>query len=94
MAASEQEEDEFAPSKKGLNIAAVVGVFGAILCLLLPPLFGLIDPSARWSVAVASTALSFSAIAYLALLLLVGGLFSALRNSVDHEDSVRSASKI
>jgi N-acetylglucosaminyldiphosphoundecaprenol N-acetyl-beta-D-mannosaminyltransferase len=78
MAASEQEEDEFAPSKKGLNIAAVVGVIGVILCLLLLPLLGLIDPGARWSVAVASTALSFSATAYLALLLLVGGVVSFL----------------
>ena len=78
MAASEQEEDEFAPSKKGLNIAAVVGVIGAILCLLLPPLFGLIDPSTRWTVALTSTALSFSAPAYLALLLLVGGIVSVV----------------
>jgi bacteriorhodopsin len=74
MAASEQEEDEFAPSKKGLNIAAVVGVIGAIICLILPPIFGLIDPGTRWSVAVASTVISFSATAYLALLLLTGGL--------------------
>jgi N-acetylglucosaminyldiphosphoundecaprenol N-acetyl-beta-D-mannosaminyltransferase len=78
MAASEQEEDEFAPSKKGLNIAAVVGVIGAILCLLLPPLFGLIDPSTRWTVALTSTALSFSAPTYLALLLLVGGIVSVV----------------
>jgi hypothetical protein len=82
MAASEQGEDEFAPSKKGLNIAAVVGGIGAILCLLLPPLFGLIDPSARWSVAVASAALGFGATAYLVILLLVGGVvsFVARRN--------------
>jgi N-acetylglucosaminyldiphosphoundecaprenol N-acetyl-beta-D-mannosaminyltransferase len=75
MAASEQEEDEFAPSKKGLNLAAVIGVIGAILCLLLPPLFGLIDPGARWSVAIASTALSFSAIAYLGLLVALASIF-------------------
>ena len=78
MAASEQEEDEFAPSKKGLNIAAVVGGIGAILCLLLPPLIGLIDPGARWSAAVASTALSFSAIAYLVLLLIAGGSIAVI----------------
>jgi len=82
MAASEQEEDEFAPSKKGLNIAAVVGVIGAILCLLLPPLFGLIDPSARWSVAVASTALGFGATAYLVLLLLVGSVLSVVAKRI------------
>jgi N-acetylglucosaminyldiphosphoundecaprenol N-acetyl-beta-D-mannosaminyltransferase len=78
MAASEQEEDEFAPSKKGLNIAAFVGVIGAILCLLLPPLFGLIDPGGRWSMAVASTALSFSAVAFLVVLLTVGSLTGLL----------------
>jgi N-acetylglucosaminyldiphosphoundecaprenol N-acetyl-beta-D-mannosaminyltransferase len=70
MAASEQEEDEFAPSKKGLNIAAVVGVIGAILCLLLPPLFGLIDPKAGWHIAVSCAGFSFSAAAYLGLLVL------------------------
>lgn len=81
MAASEQEEDEFAPSKKGLNIAAVVGGISAILCLLLPPLFGLIDPGARWSVAIASTALSFSAPTYVALLLIAGLLIDLGKNT-------------
>lgn len=78
MAASEQEEDGFAPSKKGLNIAAVVGVIGAILCLILPPLFGLMDVDDRWSAAVCSTALSFSAITLLILLLALGSLISLL----------------
>jgi N-acetylglucosaminyldiphosphoundecaprenol N-acetyl-beta-D-mannosaminyltransferase len=94
MTASEHEEDEFAPSKKGLNIAAVVGSIGAILHLLLPPLFSLIDPSARWSVAVASSALSFSATAYLMLLVLAGGLFGVLRNIAGHKDRTPRASKI
>ena len=94
MTASEHEEDEFAPSKKGLNIAAVVGIIGALLYLLLPPLFSLIDPIARWSVAVASTALSFSATAYLVLLLLAGGLFGVLRNLAGHKYHTRRASKI
>jgi N-acetylglucosaminyldiphosphoundecaprenol N-acetyl-beta-D-mannosaminyltransferase len=75
MSASEQEEDEFAPSKKGLNIAAFIGVVGVILCFLLPPLFGLIDPVARWSVVFASTALSFSATAYLSLLVAAASIF-------------------
>jgi N-acetylglucosaminyldiphosphoundecaprenol N-acetyl-beta-D-mannosaminyltransferase len=78
MAASEEEENEFAPSTKGLNIAAVVGVIGAILCLLLPPLFGLIDPGIRWSAAIASTALSFSAVAFLVVLLTGGSLIGLL----------------
>ena len=89
MAASEQEEDEFAPSKKGLNIAAVVGGIGAILCLLLPPLFGLIDPGTRWSAAVASTALSFSAAIYLALLMLLGGAVGVMfRRNADSNASL------
>jgi N-acetylglucosaminyldiphosphoundecaprenol N-acetyl-beta-D-mannosaminyltransferase len=78
IAASEHEEEEFAPSKKGLNIAAAIGVIGAILCLLLPPLFGLIDSGTRWSVAASSTALSFSATIYLAALLIFGGVASVL----------------
>ena len=78
MAASEEEENEFAPSTKGLNIAAVVGVIGAILCLLLPPMFGLIDPGIRWSAAIASTALSFSAVAFLVVLLTGGSLIGLL----------------
>ncbi len=86
MAASEQEEDELAPSKKGLNIAAVVGGIGAILCLLLPPLFGLIDPSARWYISVACTALSFSALTYVALLV-VAGLLIALGKNARSEHS-------
>jgi N-acetylglucosaminyldiphosphoundecaprenol N-acetyl-beta-D-mannosaminyltransferase len=81
MAASEQEEDEFAPSKKGLNIAAFVGVVGALLCLLLPPLLGLIDSTAPWPAAVASTALSLSAIAYLFLVVALGGLLAILTHS-------------
>jgi hypothetical protein len=70
MAASEQEEDELAPIKTGLNIAAVVGVgvIGAILCLLLPSVIGLINLNTRWPVAVTSSALSFTATAYLGAL--------------------------
>jgi hypothetical protein len=78
MAASEQEEDEFAPSKKGLNIAAFVGVVGALLCLLLPPMLGLINSTAQWHAAVASTALGFSATAYLVLVLIVGGFVAVM----------------
>lgn len=78
MTANEQEEDEFAPSKKGLNIATFVGFVGAILCLALPPLVGLVDLSARWPVAVAAAALSFSSIAFLFLLIATAGLFSLL----------------
>ncbi len=81
MAASEQEEDEFAPSKKGLNIAAFVGVVGAFLCLLLPPVLGLIAPAARWLVAVASAALSFSTLIYLVLLVLSGILAATASTS-------------
>ncbi len=94
MAASEQEEDEFAPSKKGLNIAAFIGVIGAILCLILPPLLELIEPGARWSAAIASTAISFSATVYLALLLLAGGLVGAVAQPRDDEESARRASKL
>jgi hypothetical protein len=65
MAASEQEEDKFAPSKKALNIAALLGVVGAILCLLLPPMIGFIAPSSRMTLTLISTALSFSASIYL-----------------------------
>jgi len=74
MAASEQQEDEFSPSKKGLNIAAVVGVVGAILCPLLAPLFGLIAPNSQWPMAIASAALSFSAYAYIATLMALGSV--------------------
>ncbi len=88
VAAGEQAEDEFAPSTKGLNIAAVAGVISAILCPLLPLLLGLIDPGARWSLAVACSALSFSAIAYLVLLLLVGGAVSV----VNRQTAERKAS--
>jgi N-acetylglucosaminyldiphosphoundecaprenol N-acetyl-beta-D-mannosaminyltransferase len=78
MAASEQEEDEFAPSKKGLNITALLGVIGVFLCLLLPPLFGLIHPNGSWSVAVASAALGFSAIIYLMMLTAIAVAFKVL----------------
>jgi membrane protein YdbS with pleckstrin-like domain len=81
MVASEQGEDEFAPSKKGLNIAAVVGVIGAILCLLLPPVIGLINLNARWPAAVASSALSFSATAYLGALLAIVAVFNGREQS-------------
>ena len=68
MAAAEQMEEQFSPSKKGLNIAAVAGVIGSIFCLLSPPLIALLAPSALWPVAIASSAISFAAIAYLALI--------------------------
>ena len=78
MAASEQDEDEFAPSKKGLNIAAVVGVIGAMLCLLLPPLLGMIHPSARWPLALASTALSLCSVLSLSGIICFGWVRSKL----------------
>ena len=78
IAACEQAEDEFAPSKKGLNIAAVVGAIGSTLSLLLPPVIGLINLDARWPIALASTALSFSAAGYLLLLVTIAGILKLL----------------
>ncbi len=81
IAASEQEEDEFAPSKKGLNIAAVVGVIGSILCLLLPPLLGLSDSSSQWVAAVSCAAISFSSLGYLVMIVAFGCLAGVLTGS-------------
>jgi N-acetylglucosaminyldiphosphoundecaprenol N-acetyl-beta-D-mannosaminyltransferase len=78
MAVCEQAEAEFAPSKKGLNIAAVVGAIGSTLSLLLPPVIGLINLDARWPIALASTALSFSAAGYLLLLVTIAGILKLL----------------
>jgi len=86
MAASEQEEDKFAPSKKALNIAALLGVFGAILCLLSPPLLHLFNPQAGWLAAVASVAIAFIAPVYLILLLVFGGFLAFFIKPADSEN--------
>ncbi len=78
MAAAEQMEEQFSPSKKGLNIAAVAGVIGSIFCLLSPPVIGLINLDARWPIALAWTALSFSAAGYFLLLVPIAVMFKLL----------------
>lgn len=90
MAASEQEEDAFAPSKKGLNIAAVVGVIGATLSLLLPPIIGFIAPASRVQLALISTALAFSATIYLFALVSAAAIFEIVVRS-PKEDAKQGA---
>ena len=90
MAASEQAEDVFAPSKKGLNIAAVVGVIGATLSLLLPPIIGFIAPASRVQLALIGTALAFSATIYLFALVSAAAIFEIVVRS-PKEDTKQGA---
>ena len=76
MAASEQIEDEFAPTKKLLNIAACLGVLSGVLTLIIPPLSAAIAPQLQWGGAILTTTLSFSAPALTVALVAVGFLLS------------------
>jgi len=79
MAASEENEDQFAPSTKILSVAAPAGVMAAFLSMLLPPLLATFAPRLQWFAAATSTAASLSVSAILALFVGAGYLVSALR---------------
>jgi N-acetylglucosaminyldiphosphoundecaprenol N-acetyl-beta-D-mannosaminyltransferase len=74
MAAGEENEEEFAPSTKILSIAALLGVFSALLSILLPVLLATLTPSVQWPAALATAAGAFIAPLFLILLAMSGYL--------------------
>jgi N-acetylglucosaminyldiphosphoundecaprenol N-acetyl-beta-D-mannosaminyltransferase len=81
MAASEESEDEFAPSTKLLSIAAVLGVFAVFLSMLLPPLLATLAPQLQWPAALISAGASLGAPAALVLLVAGGYILSLFAGS-------------
>lgn len=81
MAASEESENEFAPSTKLLSIAAVLGVFAAFLSILLPPLLATLAPQLQWPAAIISAGASLGAPAVLVLLVAGGYILSLFAGS-------------
>jgi len=76
MAASEEREDEFAPTKKILNIAAVFSVTSAYLSLLLPPILFYTKTTASWPAVILLAIGAFSSVIILGMLLAGGYLLS------------------
>jgi len=76
MAASEEREDEFAPTKKLLNISAVFGVTAVCLSLLLPPVLFYTKTTTSWPAAIFLAIGAFSSVIILGMLLAGGYLVS------------------